>query len=264
MDTGKNMETVSQGLIAEDLTGRFEKFFRTYYNRELLRVVHGYPEEKSLWVNFDDLDKYDIALADEVISNPDSTIPAAERALKSIDLPVDLPSMRVNVRFYNLPTTSKIMITNIRSEHVGKFMVVEGIVRKATDVRPKLVLGAFECQRCGNITRISQETQKLKEPFLCEDCERKGPFKLLVQESTFVDSQKILIQESLEDLRGGERPKELSIFIGDDLTGNISPGDRVELIGTLRAVKKNFKDKRSRVFEIYLDTNSFKIKALDF
>jgi replicative DNA helicase Mcm len=264
MDAGKSMEAVSQGFIAEDLTGRFEKFFRTYYNREILRVVHGYPEEKSLWVDFDDLDKYDIALADEVISNPDSAIPAAERALKSIDLPVDLPSMRVNVRFYNLPATSKIMIKDIRSEHVGKFMVVEGIVRKATDVRPKLVLGAFECQRCGNITRISQETQKLKEPFLCEDCERKGPFKLLVPESNFTDSQKILIQESLEDLRGGEHPKQLSIYIEDDLTGKISPGDRVELTGTLRAVKKGFKDKRSRVFEIYLDTNSFRPIELDF
>lgn len=264
MIAGKSMEAATQGLIAEDLASRFEKFFRTYYNREILRVVHGYPEERSLWVDYDYLDKYDISLADELISNPDNVIPAAERALRNIDLPVDLPSMKVNVRFHNLPAMHKITIKDIRSEHVGKFMAVEGIVRKATDVRPKLILGAFECQRCGNVTRISQDTQKLKEPFICEDCERRGPFKLLVQESTFVDAQKILIQESLEDLRGGEHPKQLSIYLDDDLAGKITPGDRVELVGILRAVRKVFRDKRSRVFEIYLEANSYRPIELDF
>jgi replicative DNA helicase Mcm len=263
MNLGK-MEALTHELGMEDLAARFEKFFRTYYAKEIHRVVHGYPAERSLWVNFEDLDRYDISLADELISNPDNALPAAERALRSIDLPVDLPSIKVNVRFHNLPAMHKIMIKDIRSEHVGKFMAVEGIVRKATDVRPKLILGAFECQKCGGVMRISQDAQKLKEPFICEDCEGRGPFKLLVPESTFVDSQKILIQESLEDLHGGEHPKQLSIYLEDDLTGKVTPGDRVELVGTLRAVRKLSRDKRSRVFEIYLEANSFKPIELDF
>tara|TARA_B100000315_G_scaffold260157_1_gene319585 strand:- start:710 stop:2746 length:2037 start_codon:yes stop_codon:yes gene_type:complete len=257
------MEAV-QEIIIEDLIGRFDKFFRTYYTREILQVIHGYPDEKSLKVNFDDLGKYDISLADEAISNPDKSIKAAEKALLQMDVPTDISSLKINVRFYNLPATSKIMITDIRSEHVGKLMVVGGIVRKATDVRPKLTLGTFECQRCGYEIRISQETPKLKKPYLCEECETKGPFKLIVKDSIFLDSQKILIQESLDDLRGGEHPKQLTIHVDDDLTGKITPGDSVELTGILRAIKKDIKGKHSRVFEIFLDTNSYKLTEIDF
>lgn len=257
------MEAGAQNLEVGDTSAKFEKFFRTYYNREILRVAHGYPEEKSLVVNFEDLDKYDITLAEELVRNPDATILAAEKALKNIDLPVDTP-VNIHVRFENLPATYKLLIRDIRSEDVGKFLAVEGIVRKSTDVRPKLVIGAFECERCGSVMHISQDRNKLKEPFLCESCERRGPFKLLVQESTFVDAQKILIQESLEDLRGGEHPKQLTIFFEDDLTGRITPGDRIEIVGVLRAARKRFKEKQSRVFEIFLEANSVKHVELNF
>lgn len=257
------MEAGAQDLEVGDTSAKFEKFFRTYYNREILRVAHGYPEEKSLVVNFEDLDKCDITLAEELVRNPDATILAAEKALKNIDLPVDAP-INIHVRFENLPATYKLLIRDIRSEDVGKFLAVEGIVRKSTDVRPKLVIGAFECERCGSVMHISQDRNKLKEPFLCESCERRGPFKLLVQESTFVDAQKISIQESLEDLRGGEHPKQLTIFLEDDLTGKITPGDRIEIVGVLRAARKRFKEKQSRVFEIFLEANSVKPLELDF
>ncbi|MBI5254051.1 MAG: minichromosome maintenance protein MCM [Euryarchaeota archaeon] len=257
------MEAGAQDLEVGDTSAKFEKFFRTYYSREILRVAHGYPEEKSLVVNFEDLDKYDITLAEELVRSPDAAILAAEKALKNIDLPVDTP-VNIHVRFENLPATYKLLIRDIRSEDVGKFLAVEGIVRKSTDVRPKLVIGAFECERCGSVMHISQDRNKLKEPFLCESCERRGPFKLSVQESTFVDAQKILIQESLEDLRGGEHQKQLTIFFEDDLTGKITPGDRIEIVGVLRAARKRFKEKQSRVFEIFLEANSVKYVELDF
>lgn len=191
-------------MVVEVLTleEKFEKFFRSYYYKDILRIVRGYPQERSLVVDFDILDGYDFSLAEELIRNPDETIKSAEKAIRNLELPIDLPSININVRFQNLPSTYKYLIRDLRSEDVGKLIGVEGIVRKSTDVRPKLVVGAFECRVCGNIMRIPQDGEKLRQPYMCDSCERKGPFSLLLEESTFVDSQKILIQESLEDLRG--------------------------------------------------------------
>ncbi len=247
-----------------DLEERFDRFFRAYYLREILRVVRGYPEEKSLIVNFEDLDNYDITLADEVLNNPDVAIPAAQRALAKIELPVDYPSIRLNLRFTNLPSTSKLLIRDIRSADVGKLIAVDGIVRKATDVRPKLVVGAFECQRCGSIMHIPQNDDSLKEPYLCESCEKRGPFKLDVDNSQFVDSQKILIQENLEDLRGGEHPKQITVLLEDDLTGKITPGDSIEVIGILRAARKKTGNAKSRVFDIFIEANNFNPVQIEF
>jgi replicative DNA helicase Mcm len=259
-----DMEALAQGTDIEDAEANFEKFFRTYYNSEILKVAEGYPEVKSLEVDFHKLEKYDISLADGLLVNPDFALLMAEKALRNIDLPVDLPSVKINIRFENLPPSHKIMIKDLRSEDVGRFLVVEGIVRKATDVRPKLTVGAFECQRCGSIIHIEQDGNKLKAPFLCESCEKKGPFKLLVQESTFIDSQKILVQETLEDLRGGEHPKQLTIYVEDDLTGQINPGDRVGVTGSLRAAMKTVGNQKSRVFEMFVDANSYEPVELEF
>ena len=259
-----DMEALAQGTDIEDAEANFEKFFRTYYNSEILKVAEGYPEVKSLKVDFHKLEKYDISLADGLLTNPDFALLMAEKALRNIDLPVDLPSVKINVRFENLPPSHKIMIRDLRSEDVGRFLAVEGIVRKATDVRPKLTVGAFECQRCGSITHVEQDGNKLKDPFLCDSCEKKGPFKLLVQESTFIDSQKILIQETLEDLRGGEHPKQLTIYIEDDLTGQINPGDRVGVTGSLRAAMKTVGNQKSRVFEMFTEANSYEPVELEF
>lgn len=258
------MEVLARDAGIDDAESNFEKFFRTYYNREILRVAEGYPEVKSLAVDFHVLEKYDISLANGLLTNPDFVLLMAEKALKNIDLPVDLPSVKINIRFENLPSSQKIMIRDMRSDDVGKFLAVEGIVRKSTDVRPKLIIGAFECQRCGGIIHEEQDSNKLKEPFSCDSCEKRGPFKLLVPESTFIDSQKILIQETLEDLRGGEHPKQLTIQVEDDLTGKITPGDRVELTGILRATIKSVGNLKTRVFEMFVDANSHRPVELDF
>jgi replicative DNA helicase Mcm len=258
------MEALAKSTNIEETEANFEKFFKTYYNSEILKIAEGYPEVKSLNVDFHKLEKYDITLADGLLTSPDFVLLMAEKALRNIDLPVDLPSVRINIRFENLPLSHKVMIKDLRSEDVGRFLVVDGIVRKATDVRPKLVVGAFECQRCGSIVRVEQDGNKLKDPFLCESCEKKGPFKLIVQESTFIDSQKLLIQETLEDLRGGEHPKQLTIYVEDDLTGEINPGDRVGITGSLRAAMKNIGNQKSRVFEMSIEANYLEPVELEF
>jgi len=258
------MEAGIEAIDYQDAVRKFEEFFRRYYYRDALRVIHGYPEVKSLYVDFNDLDRYDITLADSVLNDPDTAIRAAERALMEMDMPAGTTVGRINVRFTDIPGTHRYMVRDIRSEDVGVFLSVEGIVRKATDVRPKLVEGAFECQRCGEVMRIPQEGEKLREPYLCEGCEKRGPFKLLIDESKFIDSQKIQIQESLEELRGGEHPKQLSIYLEDDLTGRITPGDNIEVTGILRAVRKKIGSEKLRVFEIFIEANSFKTLQTDF
>ena len=100
--------------------------------------------------------------------------------------------------------------------------------------------------------KIPQHDIRIKEPYLCEACETRGPFKLLSTDSKLSNFQKVLIQERLEDLRGREHPKQLTIFLEDDLTGQVMPGDKLELVGVLRT-SQDFKTK-SRVFNIHLES----------
>ena len=121
------------------------------------------------------------------------------------------------------------------------------------------------CLRCGAVIKEPQEGMTFKEPLECyerqEGCGKSASstkFKLLTEDSAFVDTQKIEVQESPEGLRGGAQPERLVGFLEDDIAGNISPGDRVVLNGVLRSVQKGTVSK-STLFDIHLD-----IISIDF
>jgi len=79
-----------------------------------------------------------------------------------------------------------------------------------------------------------QSSGDFQEPHECQGCERQGPFRVNFDQSEFIDSQKLRVQESPEGLRGGETPQALDINIEDDITGEVTPGDHVSAIGVLR------------------------------
>jgi replicative DNA helicase Mcm len=245
------MDSPKQNLELEELNSRFDEFFRKYYNEEILRVARSYPEEKRLLLDFKDLEIFDFELSEHLLLYPDETLGSAEKLLRNMDLPFEGTSPEIYVAFFNLPSGSQLLVKDIRSDHVGRLISVEGVVRKTADIRPKLVVGNYECQRCGHTMQLPQHEIRIKEPYLCEACETRGPFKLLSTNSKLTNFQKILIQERLEDLRGRDHPKQLTIFLEDDLTGFAMPGDKVELVGVLRT-SRNFKNK-TRVFDIYLE-----------
>jgi len=58
---------------------------------------------------------------------------------------------------------------------MNSLVQVHGIIRKATDVRPKIEEAAFECQLCGTLSRIPQSSGDFQEPHECQGCERQGP-----------------------------------------------------------------------------------------
>ncbi|MFB6164249.1 MAG: AAA family ATPase, partial [Haloarculaceae archaeon] len=162
----------------------FEEFYRNYYRNEIGDLAQKYPtDKKSLYVDWQDLYRFDPDLADDVRTHPEQFQDYAEEALRLYDLPVDVKLGQAHVRIQNLPESTE--IREIRADHRGNLIAVQGIVRKATDVRPKVTTAAFECQRCGTLTRIPQTAGDFQEPHECQGCERQGPFRINYDQSEF-------------------------------------------------------------------------------
>ncbi|MFD1646694.1 LAGLIDADG family homing endonuclease [Haloarchaeobius litoreus] len=253
MDAGDNAELVDA----------FLEFYRNYYRDEIGRLAQEYPSErKSLYVDWDDLFTFDRDLADDYRNQPEQLQEYAEEALRLYDLPVDVSLGQAHVRIEPLPDATEIRA--IRSRHVNTLVTVRGIVRKATDVKSKMQVAAFECQRCGTLTRIPQSTGTFQEPHECQGCERQGPFVLNHDQSEFVDAQKIRVQESPEGLRGGETPQAIDIHIEDDITGEVTPGDHVAATGILRLEQQGNQQEKSPLFDHYLEGVSVRIDEEQF
>ncbi len=247
----------------QELVDRFEQFYRRYYSDEIGQLARSYPsEQRSLYVDWTDLYRFDPDLADDFISQPGQLIEYAEEALRLYDLPVDVSLGQAHVRVRNLSEITE--IRDIRARHVNNLVSVQGMVRKATDVRPKITEAAFECQRCGTLTYIPQSGGDFQEPHECEGCERQGPFKINFDQSEFVDSQKLRIQESPEGLRGGETPQSIDVHVEDDVTGEVTPGDHVNVTGILHLDQQTSGGEKSAVFDVYMDGLSVELDEEEF
>ncbi|WP_276273455.1 LAGLIDADG family homing endonuclease [Haloarcula litorea] len=246
-----------------ELIDRFEEFYRNYYRNEIGELAQKYPnDQKSLHVDWQDLYRFDPDLADDYRTKPGQLQEYAEEALRLYDLPVDVSLGQAHVRMRNLPDAED--IRDLRHEHHGNLIAVQGIVRKATDVRPKVVEAAFECQRCGTLTRIPQAEGDFQEPHECQGCERQGPFRLNTEQSQFIDAQKLRVQESPEGLRGGETPQSIDVNIEDDITGQVTAGDHVRVTGVLKLDQRGSDQDKSPMFDIYMDGVSVEIEDEQF
>ncbi len=241
------------------VVSKWEAFFQgTEYMQKVREVADLYPEVRSVKIVYADLDRYDADLASYLLDHPDLCLLAGKQALRNL-MHQEMRKADINLRIIELPKDSKVEIRSLRAKHVGKLVSVEGLVRKATEVRPKITDGLFQCLRCGHVIKEAQEGLFFKEPMECykeqDGCGRSAgstKFKLLTEESRFVDTQKVEVQESPEGLRGGAQPERLTGYLEDDAAGSVSPGDRVTLNGILRSVQKG-QPAKSTLFDINLD-----------
>jgi len=246
-------------MMQDLVTERWEGFLKRYCWNELIEMSNSYPEKRSLFVKFADMDSYDPNLADMLLEEPDMTIASATQALREMDIPTGVTLDAANLRIIKLPR--KLKIRDIRSGDIGKLMGIEGLVTKATEVRPRVVEAVFECPFCGHIFSVEQTGgRQFKEPRECEGCDRKVQhFKLLTDKCKFANTQKIRLQESPEELRGGELPQAIDVNLEDDISGEIAPGDRIIVTGILRSYQRTTQFGKTPFFDIYLDGNSLEV-----
>lgn len=253
----------------EKLQEMWDDFLTRYdYLRRLEKAADSYPDTRSLEISAVDLQDYNVDFLEYFLQNPDAVLRAGSRVFDNHYPEGTIPKGEgLNIRITEIPRSRYIAIRDLRSKHIGKFVSLEGLVKKVTEVRPKLIEGVFRCHSCGAHIRQKQDGNELRKPALCyEDqggCGKKTYFTLEPQSSVFQDSQRIEIQEIPEGLRGGDQPERLTVNLVDDLTGQISPGDRVVLHGILRSAPRKRGGQLTTTFDIFLEVNSFELEQQD-
>ncbi|MBS3174334.1 ATP-binding protein [Candidatus Woesearchaeota archaeon] len=248
---------------ANEQIERFRVFIETYYKSKLYESIQ--QGKRSITLNFVDLMQFDHELSNDLLENPEDTIRAAELSLEQFDLGENYKNLRI--RFNGLPITQRMKIGGVRSEHLGRFLMIEGIVRQASDVRPQVTSAKFECAGCGNTISILQIDTKFKEPSRCT-CGWRGKFRLLTKD--LIDVQHLKIEESPESLDGGEQPKRISVFLKEDLVEpymekKTTPGSRINIYGIVKEVPIQLKTGAQSVrYDLILEANNVESVQEDF
>ncbi len=227
----------------------WEILFNRYYKAGILKLASKFPEECALKVEFCDMEavwghqgETTTSAIEYLVNNPDKVLDDGNDTLCNFDeLPANLPDDWSKKAHVEISGVKPVMaIRDIRHEHLEKFVSIKGTILRKTDVKFNITEAAFKCQRCDHVTRVIQTTDEIYvEPFECDNevCGRKGPFKFIPGDSLWVDKRKIRMQETSDQIIGGEQ----SLSVLDAIIYNnveCPPlGSRVTVSGILRGIQ---------------------------
>ncbi len=242
----------------------FQEFFKKEKYRQRIAQL-AITGKNSIVIDFEELYGFDQALAEQLLNRPEEYLQHAGKGayeqLRIEDSEYAEKIEKINVRIVQL--LGKEQLRKLGSRQMAKLVMVEGIVVRATPVRPMVLVAAFKCKRCGTMNQVEQTGQFLKAPAICQapDCGRDGPFEFSQEESTFIDSQDLRLQEKPEDLPPGQLPRTLAVkTVGDDIVDVARPGDHIGIVGIVRAFAPSLMGMgKLRTFILQLDANSVEV-----
>ncbi len=216
------------------------------YENEVKTLIRNYipkREGKFIYLDFEDIVKYDPVLADSFLEDP-------KRFLDIFSKHYD---NQLSVQLINLPSSIVINIEELRKEHLDKIICIEGRVTSFGSVRPVIIQTNYECPSCGaGITKKQNyRINIIKEPTRCS-CGRRSGLKLI--EKVKVNSC-FLQLEDLQDKTDNPHSQRIKSVLFKDLCdpNNIkifTPGNEVKCVGVLRDVPIKNTVHEDFIFEI--------------
>ncbi|HJW96981.1 MAG TPA: LAGLIDADG family homing endonuclease [archaeon] len=227
----------------QELVTKFRMLLEKKYQKALAKAAE---RNRALEMDFSVLDKFNPEMGDMLLQEPDKILEIAEEAVNQI-----YADLKMKVRFLNLPGLTN--IRDLRSKHLNKFVMVEGTVRRASEIRPEIMATFWQCEDCGDIIRQPRRGAFISRPWQCS-CGKRD-FKQI--ESEKIDTRWLTIEEPFE-LTEGDRPSQVNIFMSEDLVSSegrrmSDPGNRLRITGILREVPKG--KPYSVKLDFYLDAN---------
>jgi DNA replication licensing factor MCM5 len=146
-------------------------------------------------------------------------------------------------------------LRTLRSDTMSQLVAVPGIVVSASRANTKARTIALQCRNCKTTKRISCNDGfgGARVPRKCDHAPLNAeeprcpldPFIMLTDDSTFVDTQSLKLQESPENVPTGEMPRNIQLHVSHYLVNRVKPGSRVVCVGILSILEAKAGDKNT-------------------
>ncbi|KAK0627808.1 MCM2/3/5 family-domain-containing protein [Immersiella caudata] len=141
-----------------------------------------------------------------------------------------------SIAFYNLPLVSRVRA--MRARNIGQLLSISGTVTRTSEVRPELALATFVCEACHNVVPDVEQTFRYTEPTQCPNatCQNRIAWRLDIRQSTFVDWQKVRVQENSSEIPTGSMPRTMDVILRGEIVDRAKAGEKCIFTGALIVV----------------------------
>ncbi|KAI8368290.1 MCM2/3/5 family-domain-containing protein [Radiomyces spectabilis] len=140
------------------------------------------------------------------------------------------------VAFYGVPDLAR--VRQLKTDKIGRLISISGTVTRTTEVRPELIYASFTCNECRTVVNDVEQQFRYTEPAMCPgiQCFNRQHWTLNVEQSKFVDWQKVRIQENSNEIPTGSMPRSLDVIVRNEMVERAKAGDKCVFTGTLIVV----------------------------
>jgi len=211
------------------------EYFERYHEDRINKLALSYPHEKVLEVDVlnDGLAVFSqMRLLKQLLNNPLEAIRQAQEAISRVNhIFTGKKLENVEVRFKNLPTIARVPLNRISVEHLGKFVAVEGVVKRVGIIQSEIRRAYYVCENCGNHLVVLPEDGKVPKVSICNNCGSRS-ISRSKELDVKINFQHIIIQEFPEGI--DKQPVDLHVYLKGSLVGSVLPGDKVRINGIVR------------------------------
>ncbi|OAA68327.1 DNA replication licensing factor mcm6 [Niveomyces insectorum RCEF 264] len=140
------------------------------------------------------------------------------------------------VAVYNMPLVSRIRA--LRAANIGQLLSISGTVTRTSEVRPELSMATFTCMACKSVVPNVEQAFRYTEPTQCPNaqCQNRQSWQLDIRQSTFVDWQKVRIQENSSEIPTGSMPRTMDVILRGEMVDRAKAGEKCIFNGMLMVV----------------------------
>ncbi|KAK2070577.1 hypothetical protein P8C59_005062 [Phyllachora maydis] len=140
------------------------------------------------------------------------------------------------IAFYNLPLVSR--VRSLRARNIGQLLSISGTVTRTSEVRPELSLATFVCEACRAVVPKVEQTFRYTEPTQCPNatCLNRQAWRLDIRQSSFVDWQKVRVQENSNEIPTGSMPRTMDVILRGEIVERAKAGEKCIFTGALIVV----------------------------
>ncbi|WP_137286216.1 minichromosome maintenance protein MCM [Halorussus salinisoli] len=209
-----------------------EKWYEYVYRdrgESVRQFVENYPDDRSLSVSCDRFG-HDYRFVRPLLANPDEALRAGKAALsRFLSTETDRELQDVYLRISDLPAESEVALADLRATHLNCLHTTRGVVADAGPLQPKVVRAAFRCAKCEAVTRhVPQRGREFRGNAKCPRCNSVGYLSFEPEASEYVDAQEVQVRDPSSS-------EKVPVLLEHDLTGTVSDGDELRLVGIPRA-----------------------------
>jgi len=218
-----------------DRDGTYDKLTRDMIEQKGSRLV----------VSINDLRNSNPDRAKALLNKSFEEVSAFQRALKEFVGSIDATFAKETSEFFigleGSFGSKHVTPRTLNSRNLGNLVCLEGIVTKCSLVRPKVVKSVHYCPATSKTMErtytdlTSFDAYPSTAAYPTQD-EEGNKLETEYGLSKYKDHQTITVQEMPEKAPAGQLPRSVDIIADNDLVDLAKPGDRVQVIGSYRAM----------------------------